>query len=441
MDDTRMKLHIKNIAKIKEADIQIDGITVIAGENNTGKSTVGKVLFCFFDALINLEEKIVQQKRSFLSNTLNSFYSEIFNNFTNKKEGWRAFEKSDDLFDEIFKKYDEGIALTEELMLHIFDSTIGVESELCVSLRNRFQLIAQAISEFMKITRERVIDELISQEYNSVFHNQINSLYSQDESANVDIYIQGQENHIAFFHNSCSDSIVNTTIQNKALLIDDPTILNRLRVPANVQNNEKKHLYNRELTELRLVEFLNNASDAVPGENALESIRQKDMLYEVHQLIRKAVDGNIGRDRGDYTLQERGNSFAIKFSNLSYGLRTFVMMKKLIEGNEIHEKDVLILDEPEIHLHPQWQVLFAQLVAVLQKIFNLTIVVTTHSPYFMEAIDLYTKFYKTNHVTRFYLSEVVDGQSVITEVTNEHEKIYRKMAAPYETLDSIATQL
>ena len=39
-----MKLRIQNFAKIKEADIILDGITVIAGNNNTGKSTVGKIL-------------------------------------------------------------------------------------------------------------------------------------------------------------------------------------------------------------------------------------------------------------------------------------------------------------------------------------------------------------------------------------------------------------
>ncbi len=41
-----MRLTIKNIGKIDEADIELNGITVIAGENNTGKSTVGKTLFC-----------------------------------------------------------------------------------------------------------------------------------------------------------------------------------------------------------------------------------------------------------------------------------------------------------------------------------------------------------------------------------------------------------
>lgn len=40
-----MKLNISNFAKIDNADIIIDGITVIAGENNTGKSTIGKILF------------------------------------------------------------------------------------------------------------------------------------------------------------------------------------------------------------------------------------------------------------------------------------------------------------------------------------------------------------------------------------------------------------
>ena len=44
-----MKLKIQNFAKIKEANIVIDGITVIAGENNTGKSTVGKILFSLFN--------------------------------------------------------------------------------------------------------------------------------------------------------------------------------------------------------------------------------------------------------------------------------------------------------------------------------------------------------------------------------------------------------
>ncbi|WP_276946094.1 AAA family ATPase, partial [Eisenbergiella massiliensis] len=44
-----MKLSLKNIGKIETASVEINGITVIAGENNTGKSTVGRALFAVFN--------------------------------------------------------------------------------------------------------------------------------------------------------------------------------------------------------------------------------------------------------------------------------------------------------------------------------------------------------------------------------------------------------
>ena len=49
-----MKITIKNIGKIKEATVEINGITVIAGENNTGKSTVGKALYAVFNSFYNV---------------------------------------------------------------------------------------------------------------------------------------------------------------------------------------------------------------------------------------------------------------------------------------------------------------------------------------------------------------------------------------------------
>ncbi len=39
-----MKLTLKNVGKVKEASIQLNGLTVIAGENDSGKSTIGKTL-------------------------------------------------------------------------------------------------------------------------------------------------------------------------------------------------------------------------------------------------------------------------------------------------------------------------------------------------------------------------------------------------------------
>ena len=40
-----MELTLKNIGIIKDSTIKLDGLTVITGPNNSGKSTVGKVLY------------------------------------------------------------------------------------------------------------------------------------------------------------------------------------------------------------------------------------------------------------------------------------------------------------------------------------------------------------------------------------------------------------
>lgn len=57
-----MKLKIENVAKIEYAEIEMNGITIIAGKNNTGKSTIGKVIFSLFNSLSNIEARLKQQK-------------------------------------------------------------------------------------------------------------------------------------------------------------------------------------------------------------------------------------------------------------------------------------------------------------------------------------------------------------------------------------------
>ena len=57
-----MKLVLKNIGKVQNATVEINGITVIAGENDTGKSTVGKALFSVFNSFYNIDEKITAER-------------------------------------------------------------------------------------------------------------------------------------------------------------------------------------------------------------------------------------------------------------------------------------------------------------------------------------------------------------------------------------------
>ena len=58
-----MRLRIQNFAKVKEADIILDGITIIAGKNDTGKSTIGKVLDSMYNSVNNLGAKMKNAKK------------------------------------------------------------------------------------------------------------------------------------------------------------------------------------------------------------------------------------------------------------------------------------------------------------------------------------------------------------------------------------------
>ena len=95
-----------------------------------------------------------------------------------------------------------------------------------------------------------------------------------------------------------------------------------------------------------------------------------------------------------YYYKEREIGERLNINNLSTGLKSFVIIKTLLENGSLKQKDVLILDEPEIHLHPDWQLRYAEIIVLLQKVFELTIILTTHSPHFVEALQYYAEKYE-----------------------------------------------
>ena len=62
-----MKVELKNINKIRNASIELNSLTVIAGANDSGKSTVGKVLFSTIKALISGLSDSDEQKKEVIN--------------------------------------------------------------------------------------------------------------------------------------------------------------------------------------------------------------------------------------------------------------------------------------------------------------------------------------------------------------------------------------
>ena len=136
-----MRLYLKNIGKIKTADIKINGITVLAGENDTGKSTVGKVLYSFFMSFHDLEQKIRTERIESMTNLL-------LKEIRDSSEGmnypiYRAQFYLDGVFEEIVRFIEEkGIqALDEEVLKDLFVAGFSSSSEERRGILNKLDYV------------------------------------------------------------------------------------------------------------------------------------------------------------------------------------------------------------------------------------------------------------------------------------------------------------
>ena len=171
-----MKLNISNFAKIDNADIIIDGITVIAGENNTGKSTIGKILFSIFNSLYDINEKIQGQRIS----EINANNRKIIQNHINVQMDFKTYRQ----YTLYVERYVNNI---------IFNNETFNKDEIAAELNEQFkennnsifddydimlEEIADNIIRVMNISNDVIRKEIISRYFNSVFNRQINSLSS-----------------------------------------------------------------------------------------------------------------------------------------------------------------------------------------------------------------------------------------------------------------------
>ena len=135
------------------------------------------------------------------------------------------------------------------------------------------------------------------------------------------------------------------------------------------------------------------------------------------------------------------SSKELDVASLSTGVKAFLILKQLLLNGNLSDKDVIVLDEPEIHLHPEWQLLYAETIVLLQKKFDFHIVVTTHSAHFMEALELYSKKYEISERCNYYLADMQENGAVFENVTKNISKIYKQMVDPTLLLSRLREEL
>ena len=416
-----MKLLLRNFAKIKEAEIRFDGLTVIAGNNNTGKSTVGKVLFTLFHSLRDMPRSVMEERKDFVLRFLWEIYMNNKRRAAMSAEAMKKMAKSREVVGAV---ETESPSVWHEVLMK------GIVQDLQLNLsQEEKEDLHKRIEEAWKHSDAEIAKELATRAFAQVFQGQVNSLTKEGAEASVILQVQGEEKSIRFEKNECVEYQDNINLMEDAIYVEDPFLMEecfkgRLRQRTSVQSQA-------------LLEYLE--TNELP--NAIDAIEIKKKNDDIFLLFRETIPGDIVHEAYRFVLRSSAQEQALNVENWSTGIKSFAILKRLLENGALHEKGVLILDELEIHLHPQWQLYYAEILVLLQKAFNLTILLTTHSPFFMDAIEIYTHKHGISDKTKYYLSETLDHEVGFRDVSGKIDEFYEKMANPLQILENLRAEL
>lgn len=406
-----MLLKIKNFGNIAEASIKLDGITVICGDNNTGKSTVGKALFSFFNALTDYKDKIDAQKnniiRSFVRNNYiqQNIFSLGVNSFNNSRE---------------FVSEHDGPFEISELREHL---------EATYELKPTTEKL-ERLANYLNTSENDILNEYVYRYILSVMNGQIKNAYSSNRSnCNITGEFNGFENSINIRKSTCN-CIINEPIEHSAYYINTPFNLDDLNDRRIYSSDNNPMSRNITYAILQAQSEINKDSMT----NILDSVLNKKELDEVRAVIKQAYKGDTIINHGRYYYIENGVQF--DFRNISAGLKSFALIERLLETGVLKRKDVLILDEPEIHLHSKWQIIYAELIVVLQKVFDLTILLVTHSFQFLESLSYFINKYGISDRGNYYIPAVTEKGVVIEDDADSLTKMkYNLKTGMYNLAD------
>lgn len=420
-----MKFGLKCIGRFKNVEVKLDGITVICGENSTGKSTVGKALFCCFNSMCDFDEKIKESRKSrihllFRRNSMR--HSHIRGGATvvsSEAPSLRAiYIQAEDYFQiltDMEECYDKQ-KLTEYLsQIHYIQD---VES------------VAEESINIMKRSDDDILSEHIHRYFSETYIGQIRNINTSSNTiSRAAMDFRDGTNSVRFYANKCNLEKMKVIVSHPAYYIDNPFVVNDLNYHT---------YYNREI-DGNVINAIVQARKELAADkmtDIFDAVDNKERLQDVYAVMKKAYKGKTVIIDGQYFYEEKGSK-PVNFINLSTGLKSFALIERLLESGKLKTKDVLILDEPEIHLHPEWQLVYAEVIVLLQKALDLTVLITTHSPYFLDAIDKYTLKYDTVKNAAYYLAENEGVHSTLKDVTTDLESIYELMYKPMQKLEKM----
>lgn len=423
---------------IKKAAISIDGITVLSGINGCGKSTLSKWLYYIVNGA-NLYDEFIYDR----------YVSQIQNIFTRLNFTRRDIDRDADHSNSLF--FREASSRISSLKSTGKDDNVEIIQDIAEKVIERFcGILYKYLKDSPSQTKMERVFVFFGIKYDE--GDDLDNVLSFLRSAELSEIERIKDNYFESKKKRSMDDFL-MLVRNKFDI--DETNPNNINVEEDgvklFQKGNVGNLYN--LTKAIYVDtpmavseegkddnvFWNDLKSLMLDEN--KDFAGTDAYKKIIRRITHLMNGRVDVEKDDFGQKELHfvgeDGLNIKLDKTATGFKSFSYILRLLENGYLNEKTLLLIDEPEAHLHPQWIVEFAHILVLLNKETGAKIMLASHNPNMVDAINAIARKENIEDRTHFYLAEESEQRFkyIYKDLGQNIEEIFKSFNMAYHKIE------
>jgi predicted ATPase len=409
-----MKIKFKNLGYLEEGQINIGDLTIICGKNNTGKTYINYALYGF---LRNLKDHLeFNVKKNHIEELLSVGYAKI--NLTEYES-------------QIKSVINKALTLYNKSLYKTFSS--NEESFSKTEFELEFSNLKPNYERSYSLTLSSQKRQLLkfSKEENSKYL-EITYLIDEDSNTKLPEYIAKDG-----INNAISDIYFNKIIKKPYIITSERTGISLFYKELDINKNVfLERIQNRK--KIEKIDFLKMMDEsisryAISIQDNIDIIRDFDTLSKGKSFLCKdrkftkyfeiILGGSFKHINNSIyfvqKLDDKKNEISIPLHATSSAVKSLLLFDLYIK-HIANENNFLLIDEPELNLHPENQRRIARLIVRLVNK-GIKVIMTTHSDIIIREINNLIMLNSINEPNKLYKKFKYSQEETINK---EKVKVY-----------------